>query len=553
MAYQAPTLVPMQTRMRLAHDPTLGGGNFLHHALKVSPDPNSPYLTSERPIGYIDKRLKNLFSLNEIDLLVCSWSAHYTDRGVRPRDRVAVYLHDSFEDLIHFFALSQIGAIPVLINGRMEPHPATGHCRRTGAVGLHTDDEHLQKLGDLTTEAPSLRWIQTGAAVNLAGMGEVTNGSTYRHADQDPILICHSSGTTGVPKPVVWAHAQSMVGVRCHLVSFRDQRDGVILSALPPSHAAAIGYAALAMLTGTPLVILADGSGVNVAAAINHYQATTVAAFAHTYSELAALHPQPGQFKTVESWVSVGDSAHKAHISRLVRAGRHWNAGKPTPGSMFIDSLGASELGWGGVLSRITVPGTEHDDRCIGTPQPHAIVKILRPDGTEVNNGEIGLLAVKSAAITPGYWNDSDATYRSQLSGYWLSGDLARRDQHGRFYHVDRVIDAISLDNGIGYSVLMEETLLSSLPEIHDCAVIAGTVNGETRPIAIVELHGHCTSDTTDLLHKINTVLRNNNQPELAHLDIAEAATSVPLGPTGKVLKRQLREKYNPTNKRSEN
>jgi acyl-coenzyme A synthetase/AMP-(fatty) acid ligase len=548
MAYQTPTLVPTQVRMRLAHDPALGGGNFLHHALKVSPDPNSPYLTSERAIGYIDNQPKDQFSLNEIDLLARSWSAHYTDRGVRLRDRVAVYLHDSFEDLIHFFALCQIGAIPVLINGRMEPRVALDHCRRTGAIGLHTDDEHLQKLGDLSTKVPSLRWTQTDAAVSLVGRGAMASESTYRHADQDPILICHSSGTTGVPKPVIWAHAQSMVGVRCHLVSFRDQRDSVILSALPPSHAATIGYAALAMLTGIPLVILADSSGSNVATAIDHYQATTVAAFAHTYSELAALHPQPGQFKTVESWVSVGDSAHKAHISRLVRTGRHWEAGKPMPGSMFIDSLGASELGWGGVLSRITVPGTEHDDRCIGTPQPHAVVRILRPDGTEANNGEIGLLAVKSEAITPGYWNDSDATYCNQLSGYWLSGDLAHTDQHGRFYHVDRAIDAIPVGNGIGYSVLMEEMLLSGLPEIHDCVVVAGSINGETRPIALVMLHDHCTSDTADLLHKANTILRNNNKPELAHLDITEPGTSMPLGPTGKVLKRQLREKFNLAN-----
>lgn len=547
MTYQTPTLVPMRERLRLADDPTLGGGNLLRHALEVSPNLDSPYLISEQPVEYIDNRSKSQFTLAEVDLLARTWSAHYTDRGVRPRDRVAVYLRDSFEDLLHFIALSQIGAIPVLINGRMRPDLAAGHCRRTGAIGLHTDEEHRQSLGDVAAEIPCLRWTQTDAEVDLADKGELASESTYRHAGQDPILICHSSGTTGVPKPVVWTHAQSMVGVRCHLVSFRDQRDGVILSALPPSHAAAIGYAALAMLTGTPLVILADSSGTNVAAAINHYQATTVAAFAHTHSELAALHPQPGQFGTVESWVSVGDSAHKAHISRLIRTGRHWKAGKPIPGSMFIDGLGASELGWGGVLSRITVPGTEHDDRCIGTPQPHAIVTILRPDGTEANDNEIGLLAVKSAAITPGYWNDSDTTYRSQLNGYWLSGDLARRDQHGRFYHVDRAIDAIPLHDGVGYSVLMEETLLANIPEIHDCAVVSGTVDGEIQPVAVVKLRDRAL-DAATLLHKANVTLRANHQPEIALVDIVESAASMPLGPTGKVLKHQLREKFNTPN-----
>lgn len=541
MADSPPTLVPRQARLELADDQEAGGGNVLQRAIAVSPDPHAPYLTSEIPLRYTDDTRRTEFSLAELDTLVRTWAARYRQREVGPRDRVAVYVRDSFEDLVHFFALSRIGAIPVLINGEMRPELAAGHCRVTGAIGLHTDQERRARLGDL----PELSWIQTDDETTLAGVEPLAADAEYRHAAEDPVLICHSSGTTGVPKPVVWAHAQSMVGIRCHLRSFRDQPNGVVLSAMPQSHAAAMGYTALAMLTGTPLVALADRDGASVARAVDWYRATTVAAFAGLYAELAALRPEPGSFPTVESWVSVADSAHKAHIAKLVRTGRHWERGQAVPGSMFIDGLGASELGWGGVLSRITVPGTEHHDRCIGTPQPHATVAVLREDGTMAERGEVGQLGVRSASVTPGYWNDSDRTYRSKLAGYWLSGDLAYRDEHGRFYHVDRAVDAIPVPGGLAYSVVMEETLLAHVSEVDDCAVVAGKIGGQVRPVAVLRLRDGVSDSVEDLLRRANDVLRTSEQPELAWLTVAKSTEDMPLGPTGKVLKRQLRERFN--------
>lgn len=542
--YSPPTLVPAAVRADLARDPGVGGGNVLRHAVDVSPAPDAPYLVSQVPVRDVDDRPRTEFSLAGLDRLAGAWAAHYLARGVRPRDRVAVWQRDSFADQLHLFALARIGAIAVLVNGRMRPDLAAAHCLRTGAVGLHTDDEHRRALGDLLDGAV---WTQTEHEVSLAGVEPLPRSAEYRHAADDPVLICHSSGTTGVPKPVVWAHDQSMVGIRCHLRSFRDQPAGVILSALPQSHGAAMGYTALALLTGTPLVMMADTDGAAVAAAVDRHRATTVAAFAATYAELAATEPAPGAFPTVETWVSVADSAHKAHIERLVRTGRHWRAGRAVPGSMFVDGLGASELGWGGVLSKISVSGTEHHDRCIGTPQPHATVAILRADGTVADDGEVGYLAVRSAAVTPGYWDDSDRTYRSRLAGYWLSGDLAHRDAHGRFYHVDRAVDAIPLPDGTAYSVVMEETLLATVPELDDCAVVAGRFAGEVKPVAVVKLRDRPASDdrtADELLHRANVALRASGQPELALLEIARSADALPLGPTGKVLKRHLRAKF---------
>jgi acyl-coenzyme A synthetase/AMP-(fatty) acid ligase len=539
----AQTLVSAECRTRLSKDPELGGGNFLRHAMDNSPDVSAACLLTDVTVRDADGLERREFSLAGLDRVTRAWSAWYVGRGVRPRDRVAVYVRDSLADLLHFLALSQIGAIPVLINGHMDPALAVRHCRMTGAVGLLTDGPHAGRLPDLRPELPDLRWTQVDDPRDLAAAGMLPADRRYHHAAEDPVLICHSSGTTGAPKPVIWAHEQMMAGIRCHLVGFRDQPNAKILSALPQSHASAIGYAALSMLIGVPLVMVSGSAGTEVAQAIDHHRPTTVVAFSGVYGELAMLQPEAGDFETVESWVSIGDAAHKAHIQRLVQAGRHWRDGRAVPGSMFIDGLGASELGWGGVLSRITVAGTERHNRCIGVAQPYAEVVVLREDGSEAAVGEIGLLGVKSPTVTPGIWNDSDMTYRSKLRGYWLSGDMAYRDEYGRFYHLDRASDVIRTADGTAHSVLMEEILLAHLPQVGECAVTAAQVGGSVRPVAMVAPLDPA-ADPDALLRRANEVLRSFGQPELASLELADSAASIPLGPTGKVLKRLLRERF---------
>jgi acyl-coenzyme A synthetase/AMP-(fatty) acid ligase len=128
------------------------------------------------------------------------------------------------------------------------------------------------------------------------------------------------------------------------------------------------------------------------------------------------------------------------------------------------------------------------------------------------------------------------------LGGYWLSGDLVRRSADGEFFHVDRAVDRIRTDAGDGYSALMEEELLLAIDELADCSVVAGQRHGRTVPAALVTLREKAPA--ADLLRRANAVLEGVGQPVLALLEIAPSPEAVPLGPTGKVLKRQLREKY---------
>jgi acyl-coenzyme A synthetase/AMP-(fatty) acid ligase len=162
--------------------------------------------------------------------------------------------------------------------------------------------------------------------------------------------------------------------------------------------------------------------------------------------------------------------------------------------------------------------------------------------------GEVGFFGARGPSITAGYWSDADATYRSKLGGYWLTGDLVYQDEDGNYYVVDRTADAIETAEGTGYSVLMEEVLLSEISAITDCAVVAGRHDDRIVPVAVViagVIGGDSPAEARRLLAAANEALEKAGHPRIAVLDIARTPDDFPVGVTGKVLKRELRARYN--------
>ncbi|MGW2489844.1 class I adenylate-forming enzyme family protein [Streptomyces sp. NPDC001606] len=493
---------------------------------------------ADRPVMNVDGVPQSEFNLRQLDELAESWASFYWDRGVRRSDRVAVYIEDSFDDQVQLAALARIGAIPLLVNGRMEPDLALGLMARTDPVGLFTDAAHLALLDGRQEKLATLRWTVTADDARVLGRRSLPDRALYRHGDDDPVFLCHSSGTTGTPKPVIWAHRQSLYGPGWRLSVPEDPT--VMLSAAPQSHSSAIAYTFYSLLCGLPLISFSDQSGPGVARGAREHRPTRILAFNQTYSELASMELDPEDFTSVREWQNTGDSAHDAHIRKLIRYGHHVVDGERRPGSVFSDGLGSSELGWA-TLRRYISQDTPPRPRFLGNPVPAGEVAVLREDGTPAADGEVGLFGLRSKSVIPGYWNDADTYYRSKLAGYWLSGDLAYREGED-FFHVDRAVDTIHTPEGPGYSVLMEEILLLALEEAADCAVAAGRRAGVPAPVAVVR--APADADPAELLARANAALREAGQPPLALLETTVDEAAIPTGPTGKVLKRRLREKY---------
>lgn len=536
MSLHAKTVLPPEKRAQLAGDPAVGGGNVLRSAIAAHPHPDLPFLRSARPLINTDGQEQSEFSLLQLDQLAQSWSVWYLEQGVRPRDRVAVYLDDSFAYSVHFHALAQIGAIAILINSKAPGEIALSLCQQTNPVGLFAERARLTELGrDIST--PGLRWIKQAEDMPAPPPNALPDSARFRHAAGDPVAVLHSSGTTGRPKPAIHTHQTIVAGPKFRLVDHKEAPGALTMTALPQSHLGCIAYTTYALLAGAHTLALSDGTGTELAAAVQAYQPTAVMSFPHSYADLAALTLPDGAVDSVNAWISIGDAMHWAHIKRIL--GQR-SVGRPP--SMFLDRLGTTELGWGGLLKAWTLK-SERKDRCAGTPTGVAEVVVLSENGTEAADGEIGLLGAMGPAVTPGYWNNSDLTYRSMLAGYWLTGDHAYRDKNGDHFLVDRAVDAIQTPTGTAFSVFMEEAVLADVPDVLDCAVVTGRHGDRIVPVAVVTTKD-AHADPEKLLRMANDALRVAGHPELGVLEIAQSGTDLPLGVTGKVLKRVLREKY---------
>lgn len=530
-------LLTPEQRSRLAALPELGGGNLLATAMAVHPDPNIPFIRTGRPVINTAGKEQTEFTLAQIDALAQSWSVWYHEQGVGPRDRVALYMEDTFAYTIHLNALAQLGAIGVLINSKASPALALGLCARTTPVGIYTTRSRFATIAAEIGSLDGLRWVQLAEDVPAPAPASLPDAWRFTHAGEDPVSIMHSSGTTGIPKAVTQTHASSVAGPRYRLVNYTEPARERMMTAQPQSHLGCIVYTAYSILAGTPLVALYDPSGAELAAAVRQHQPNGVMAFAHAYTELAALETPSGIVDSVDYWVNMGDAIHGTHIEAILA--------KRSPDqepSTFYDRFGTTELGWGLVVQPRTL-ASERSDRRVGKPDPGLEVAVLRPDGGKAPVGEVGFFGAKGPSITAGYWNDSDTTYRSKLGGYWLTGDFVYQDSDGNYFVVDRTKDAIATAEGTGYSVLMEELLLREISTIDDCAVVAGRVGDDIVPVAVI-VTDESPAEADRLLAEANHVLEKAGHPRIAVLDIAVTAQDFPVGVTGKVLKRELRERY---------
>jgi acyl-coenzyme A synthetase/AMP-(fatty) acid ligase len=284
--------------------------------------------------------------------------------------------------------------------------------------------------------------------------------------------------------------------------------------------------------------------------AIERWRPTGVYGFAVTWSELARFDLTARDLSSVRMWFNTGDSAHEAHIRPLVSAGSHMAYSREkgavlVPGSKFIDGIGSSEMGHSG-FRMVHTSTSSHYGRCVGKPYHFAeIVLFDLEDGTEVPVGKVGQVGMKSPTLAVGYWNDSVTTYRTRYRGYYLTGDLMYRDDDGYYYHVDRLVDAVDLGNGNWlYTAMSEERILARCPDVRDCTIIAGPVDGSviTDVFLMLEPGADAGADRGDAIRE------GLGEPAAATLRriviVADDGDDIVLGPTGKVRKFLMRQRH---------
>ena len=534
-------------RAILAADTELGAGNVLLRLAEHGADMDMPRVTFDTEVDTIAAWTPmSLRTLTERVAARADWFARH---GIGRRDPVAVYVTSAADVVLNFLALTWLGAIPALLNGGMPAEIAVEYIRRLRAVGVIIDADHAG-MAEHDLGAPVL-----GDAAEIGTGDPARAPAHFRHHPEDPVAITHSSGTTRMPAAVVHSNQSLFAAVRAVRLTEPRQHGPVReLSAFPQAHTAGVIILNEALCNGYELLCLSGQggafahSGEVIIEAIERWHPTAVYGFAVTWAELARYDLTTRDVSSVRFWSNSGDCAHEAHIRKLVAVGSHHAFGPngqviSLPGSRFNDTLGSTEMGYGGfgISHR---PASKRYGRCVGMPQPFAEIILVNPQtGQEVPTGDVGMVAMKSPTLALGYWNDSVNTFRTRLNGYYLTGDLMYRDEDGYFYHMDRASDAVDLGGGNWlYTALSEERILKRCADVRDCTVLAGR------------------GEDGNLIAEVLLVLAPGADPALDRdaevgAALGEAAAAVPrriltitddeilVGPTGKVRKFLMRER----------
>jgi fatty-acyl-CoA synthase len=339
----------------------------------------------------------------------------------------------------------------------------------------------------------------------------------------------YTSGTTGHPKGAKINHKMQLFNAinLSGLGGITSKTTQVVV--LPLFHTGGLNcYANPVLHQGGQLIILRDFDPKITLMAINDKSL----AISHLFAV-----PAPLQFMMQEP------SFDKTDFSRLENVGvggapcaeiiiKKWQA----KGIDVIQGWGMTETSPAGIF--LAAEDSARKIGSAGKPVLHTEVKIVNETGTELKSHEVGEILIRGPNITPGYWKNEEATKKSLNEGWFKTGDLARFDEEGFIYIVDRQKD-MYISGGENVYPAEVENVLYQLEEIAELAVIGVPDKrwGEVGKLFVV-LKSEKNLDQNQIITHCLKNLAKFKVP--AHIEFID---QLPRNATGKVLKRNLKER----------
>ncbi len=457
--------------------------------------------------------------------------------GVKPGDRVALLTMNCVEFIETFFAVARIGAVVVPLNWRLVADELEFILSDSGSETLIFGEEFtdvanaLHARGEAT---PVERWISVGEDAPDAFAIHYTSWRDAAPATPPPaspggddvLYIMYTSGTTGLPKGVVHTHHSALWGVLTVAATADLRGDDIYLQPMPLFHVGALTPATLCVYRGTTMINMARFDPRLAWQLIEGERVTTGLAVPAMLNAMLQV-PDRERFDTrslrwcmsgaapvpvtlIEAYAAIGIEIHQVY-------GLTESCGP----ACLIDSENA--------LKKIGSTGRSFF---------HTEVRIADGDGNECPPGTAGEVLVRGPHIMREYWNRPDATAEALAGGWLHTGDVAVMDEEGFVYIQDRIKDMI-ISGGENIYPAEVENVLQGHPGISEAAVIGQpSARWGESPFAIV-VRSDPSLDEAGVLKWARAHIAAYKVPKgVAFVD------EIPRNPSGKILKRVLREQF---------
>jgi acyl-CoA synthetase (AMP-forming)/AMP-acid ligase II len=478
----------------------------------------------------------------ELDARVDALAHGLAALGLAAGDRVAVLMHNCPELLETMFACFKAGYCWVPLNSRFTSAEVEFQVVDAGAAALVCG----AGLGEVVDGAslPGVHLVGTGAELPAGGLAyeQVLDtgrgrGSAVVSVDRDALAwLFYTSGTTGRPKGAMLTHGVLAFVTASWLADLTpmDEQD-VTLHAAPLTHGA--GFHALATTARVGHHVLTDPGRFEPEAVFAQLQRERVTNTWLVPTQIIMLvdaaADSPPALPYLRHVVYGGAPFPPAELRRALE----------TLGPCLVQLYGQGET----PMTATVLPPAAHAAAVAdpsstrlasaGFARPGMDVRVFDADDVELPAGEVGEVVVRGPAVMLGYWGREDAT-REALRGGWLhTGDLGRMDEQGYLYLLDRAKDLIITGGSNVYAVEVEAALVSH-DAVRDVAVIGvpDRTWGEV-VVAVVVSDVPPAEAEARLVEHAALSLAPYKRPRTYRF-----VEALPRNPTGKVLKRELRE-----------
>ncbi|MFB7275812.1 fatty acyl-CoA synthetase [Streptomyces hydrogenans] len=481
--------------------------------------------TAERVPGRTALRYADrAWTYAELDAAVSTAAAVLRrEPGLVPGARVAAYGHNSDAYLIAFLACARAGLVHVPVNHHLNGDDLAYLLDQSGSSLVLVDPGLADRIPAGVRTRP-LRDAPDSLLDALADPEPYDSDSDPR----DLVQLLYTSGTTALPKGAMMTHRALAHEYASAIEALGLAEDDRPVHALPLYHSAQLHVFLLPYLAvGAESVILEGPDPETLFGLVEAGRADSLFAPPTVWIALANHPGFDGRDLTALRKAYYGASIMPVPVLERLRA--------RLPGLAFHNCFGQSEIG---PLATVLGPD-EHEGRMdsCGRPVRHVEARIVDEDGKDVPDGTPGEIVYRSPQLCEGYWAKPEETAAAFRDGWFRSGDLAVRDADGYLTIVDRVKDVIN-SGGVLVASRQVEDALYTHPAVAETAVIGLPDDRWIEAVtAVVVPRAEVTED--ELLAHARQSLSSFKAPK--RIVFADA---LPRNASGKILKRELRDRY---------